>query len=74
VEFPETDYETIGGYICDKIERMPGVGEEIELMDKYRVKVLKTSPTRIVKVEIYKIPSGVKDNVRHKNTESQRKH
>ncbi len=54
VEFPQTDYETIGGYICDKIERMPRVGEEIELIDGYKVKVLKTSPTRVVKVEVYR--------------------
>ncbi|MBT1247393.1 MULTISPECIES: hemolysin family protein [unclassified Thermosipho (in: thermotogales)] len=49
VDFPETDYETLAGYILEHLQRIPKVGEEI-LIDGFSFKIIAASKNRIEKV------------------------
>ena len=51
LEFPETDYETLAGYILEHLQRIPKVGEEI-MIDKFSFKIIAASKNRIEKVLI----------------------
>lgn len=57
IEFPETDYETLAGYILEHLQRIPKVGEEI-IIDKFKFKIIAASKNRIEKVLV----KVVKDN------------
>lgn len=51
VKFPETEFETIGGYLLEVFERVPEVGEEINI-NGFHFKILAASKSRIDKVLI----------------------
>jgi len=51
IEFPETEFETIGGYLLEIFERVPNVGEEIDV-NGFHFKILAASKSRIDKVLI----------------------
>ncbi|MBP7309864.1 MAG: HlyC/CorC family transporter [Candidatus Cloacimonetes bacterium] len=54
IELPEGDYETIAGFILDKLERIPHQGQVITL-SPYRIQVLQATSKKIVKVKIHKL-------------------
>jgi CBS domain containing-hemolysin-like protein len=49
VEIPEGDYETLGGFLLEEMDRIPGKGERIDL-EGVRLEVAQADPRRIVKV------------------------
>ncbi|WP_334099982.1 hemolysin family protein [Thermotoga petrophila] len=51
VQFPETEYETIAGYLLEHFKRIPNVGEEAVIGNLY-FKVLAVGKNRIEKVMI----------------------
>jgi len=51
VKFPKTEFETIGGYLLELFERVPKVGEEIDV-GKFHFKILAASRNRIDKIEV----------------------
>ncbi len=54
LEIPEEEsYETLGGYILDKIGEIPEEGDEFDI-DHFHVKINKTSPNQILKVILTK--------------------
>jgi CBS domain containing-hemolysin-like protein len=52
VEFPETDFETIGGYLLEVLERFPRLEEEIEI-NGFRFKIMAVTRNRIEKIKLY---------------------
>lgn len=51
VTFPETDFESIGGYLLELFERVPKVGEEMKVNGFY-FRILAASKTRIEKIKM----------------------
>ncbi|SHH20424.1 hemolysin family protein [Thermosipho atlanticus] len=51
IEFPESDYETLAGYILENLQRIPKVGEKIKI-DGFIFKIVAASKNRIEKVLI----------------------
>jgi len=51
VKFPKTEFETIGGYLLELFERVPKVGEEMDV-GKFHFKILAASRNRIDKIEV----------------------
>ncbi|MBZ4661096.1 MAG: hypothetical protein JG779_250, partial [Thermotoga sp.] len=51
VQFPETEYETIAGYLLEHFKRIPNVGEEAVIGNLY-FKILAVGKNRIEKVMI----------------------
>ena len=62
IEFPKTDYETIAGYLLELFQRIPSVGEEIEVNGFY-FRILAAGRNRIEKV-LMRIEKGEKRDVR----------
>ncbi|MFO7881425.1 MAG: hemolysin family protein [Kosmotogaceae bacterium] len=52
VEFPETDFETIGGYLLEILERFPKIEEEIEI-NGFRFEIMAVTKNRIEKIKLY---------------------
>ncbi|MCD6551625.1 hemolysin family protein [Thermotoga sp.] len=59
IQFPQTEYETIAGYLLEHFKRIPNVGEEAVIGDLY-FKVLAVGKNRIEKVMI-KVLEGRRD-------------
>ncbi len=54
LDIPEDEsYETLGGYILDKIGEIPEEGDEFDI-DHFHIKINKTSPNQILKVILTK--------------------
>ena len=54
LNIPEEDgYETLGGYILDKVGEIPEEGDEFDI-DHFHIKINKTSPNQILKVILTK--------------------
>ena len=51
LEFPEGDFETVAGYLLERLGTIPGVREEATI-DGYRFVILKATPSRIDLVRI----------------------
>ncbi|MBO8160297.1 MAG: HlyC/CorC family transporter [Thermosipho sp. (in: Bacteria)] len=51
IVFPESDYETLAGYILENLQRIPKVGEKIRI-DGFLFKIVAASKNRIEKVLI----------------------
>lgn len=49
LEFPETEHETLGGYLLELFQRIPSVGEEIEMGD-YRFRIIAAMKNKIERV------------------------
>ena len=49
LEFPETEHETLGGYLLELFQRIPSVGEEIEMED-YRFRIIAAMKNKIERV------------------------
>ncbi len=49
VELPEGDYATLGGFMIDRLERIPRAGEEV-VEGEYALRVLDATPRRVVTV------------------------
>jgi len=47
--FPETEHETLGGYLLELFQRIPSVGEEIEMGD-YRFRIIAAMKNKIERV------------------------
>ena len=45
---------TIGGFLINKINRLPAVGEEFDI-GEYTIKVVETNATRILRLNIKKV-------------------
>ena len=54
LEFPEGDYETVAGYLLERLGTFPSTREEFEL-DGFRFVILKASPNRIELVRIVRL-------------------
>ncbi|MDK2885880.1 MAG: magnesium and cobalt exporter, family [Thermosipho sp. (in: thermotogales)] len=51
IMFPESDYETLAGYILENLQRIPKVGEKFKI-DNFEFKIVAASKNRIEKVLI----------------------
>lgn len=51
ISFPESEFETIGGYLLKIFERVPRPGEIVETND-FTIKVLESNRLRIIKIEL----------------------
>ncbi len=51
ISFPESEFETIGGYLLKIFERVPKPGEIVETND-FTVKVLESNKLRIITIEL----------------------
>jgi CBS domain containing-hemolysin-like protein len=51
LSFPESEFETIGGYLLKVFERVPKPGEIVETND-FTAKILESNRLRIIKIEI----------------------
>jgi CBS domain containing-hemolysin-like protein len=49
IDFPETDFETLGGYLLERFERVPRVGDEIKV-NGFHFKILAASRSKIEKI------------------------
>ena len=53
----ETDYETINGFVCGELDRIPKVGEELSLGEgTYRLRVQEANSRQVLLVRIEKLP------------------
>ena len=52
--FIDSEVSTIGGFLINKINRLPAVDEEFDV-DEYKIKVIETNETRILRLKIKKI-------------------
>ena len=52
IEVPEGEYESIGGYIINKIGRIPNQGETL-FLPIGQVVITKSTARKIIKVQIY---------------------
>jgi CBS domain containing-hemolysin-like protein len=57
IEFPETDFESMGGYLLEVFERVPEVGEETNINGFY-FRILAASKTRIEKIKLVVKPES----------------
>jgi CBS domain containing-hemolysin-like protein len=53
IDLPEGDYETIAGFIIDRIKRIPVQGQYIE-MDEYSIQILQVTQKKVIKIKIKK--------------------
>ena len=60
IVFPESDYETLAGYILENLQRIPKVGEKFKI-DNFVFKIIAASKNRIEKVLI-KVVEDEKEN------------
>ncbi|HET6566690.1 MAG TPA: hemolysin family protein [Rhodothermales bacterium] len=51
LELPEGDYETVAGYLLERLGTIPGAREEV-VLDSYRFMILKATPKRVDLVRI----------------------
>ncbi|HCZ07487.1 MAG: magnesium and cobalt exporter, family [Thermotogota bacterium] len=51
VEFPETEYETLAGYLLEQFERFPEVGEEI-VVNGFKFKIVAATKNKIERVRM----------------------
>ena len=51
--FIDSEVSTIGGFLINKINRLPAVDEEFDV-DEYKIKVIETNETRILRLKIKK--------------------
>lgn len=49
IDFPDTEFETLGGYLLERFERVPKVGEEMQV-NGFHFKILAASRSKIEKV------------------------
>lgn len=59
------DFETVAGLIYELVKRIPEVGEEIEISERWTIKILDVDPRKINKVELIYKPEeiqGVEDD------------
>ncbi|PPR08671.1 MAG: Hemolysin C [Proteobacteria bacterium] len=68
VKEEEDDFETLAGLIFQLVRRIPEVGEEIEVSDKWKIKILDVDPRKINKVELIKLEQ---DHQEEQSTENQ---
>ena len=52
VKEDEDDFETVAGLIYQLVKKIPEVGEEIVISDKWKIKILDVDPRKINKVEL----------------------
>lgn len=52
--FVDSEVSTIGGFLINKINRLPSIGEEFDVGD-YKIKVVETNATRILRLEIKEV-------------------
>ena len=52
--FVDSEVSTIGGFLINKINRLPDVGEEFDI-GEYTIKVVETNATRILRLNIKKV-------------------
>jgi putative hemolysin len=58
VEIPEsTEYETLGGFLLTTLQRIPRIGDTVEIEDKI-ITVSEMVGQRIAKVKLVKLPEG----------------
>jgi CBS domain containing-hemolysin-like protein len=50
-DFPETEFETIGGFLLEQLERFPKPGENI-IFDDFEFEVISVTVNRIDKVKV----------------------
>ncbi|PWJ95440.1 CBS domain containing-hemolysin-like protein [Oceanotoga teriensis] len=55
IDFPETDFETIGGFLLEQLERFPKPGEHI-IFENYEFEVISVTVNKIDKVKIIVVP------------------
>jgi len=51
IEFPETEFESVGGYLFEVFEKVPEVGEEIDV-NGFHFKILAASKSKIEKIKL----------------------
>jgi len=49
------EYETVGGLVFDLAGRIPNIGDEFNLMEKYKLKVMSEAGNKLLKIEVKKI-------------------
>ncbi len=49
------DYETVAGLVYDLANKIPSEGDEFDFMDRFKIKVVKTSGNKILKVEVKRV-------------------
>jgi CBS domain containing-hemolysin-like protein len=49
IDFPDTEFETLGGYLLERFERVPKVGEEMQV-NGFHFKILAASRSKIEKI------------------------
>jgi len=64
VEFPESEFETIGGYLLKVFERVPKAGEIVDT-EQFRVKILESNKKQILKIEL-RLKKGNENNDENK--------
>ena len=51
--FIDSEVSTIGGFLINKINKLPAVDEEFDI-DEYKIQVIETNETRILRLKIIK--------------------
>jgi putative hemolysin len=57
IGIPYGDYETVGGYIIEKIGRIPAQGETL-VIDNFKILIARAIPARIDLVRLTVIPEN----------------
>ncbi len=69
VEIPETDAETVGGLVLDRLGRLAKPGDSVTI-DGYRLTVLQADPTRIRKIRLEPLPPETASSASNSEAES----
>ncbi len=69
VEIPETDAETVGGLVLDRLGRLAKPGDSVTI-DGYRLTVLRADPTRIRKIRLEPLPPETAPSASNSDAES----
>ena len=59
LELPKEDFDTIGGFIYDRLGKMPSVGDEVEAEGVLNLRVLSMLGRRIKKVRVIRMESSL---------------
>lgn len=70
VEIPETDAETVGGLVLDRLGRLAKPGDQVTI-DGHRLTVIRADPTRIRKIRLEPLPPETASSASTAESESE---
>jgi CBS domain containing-hemolysin-like protein len=57
VPVPDDDYDTVAGYLADRLDRLPEYGDEVEV-DGWRLEVIRMDGLRVDRIRMTPVAAG----------------